>query len=91
LQAYRINQVDTNIFSPFTPDAVAKIAELSEFNASKILKMSYEVLERAVEKNIAEINLDFVLAIDEATQLTEQRQVSGISEADTKDLMKESE
>ncbi|MEA5552893.1 hypothetical protein VB713_18270 [Anabaena cylindrica UHCC 0172] len=91
LQAYRINQADTNTFSPFTQDAVAKIAELSEFNASKILKLAYEVLERAVDKNIAEINLDFVLAIDEATQLTEQRQVSGISEADTKDLMKESE
>jgi len=91
LQAYRINQVDTNKFSPFTQDALAKIAELSEFNASKILKMAYEVLERAVDNNVEEINLDLVLAIDEASQRTEQRQVSGISEADTKDLMKESE
>lgn len=91
LQAYRINQLDSDKFSPFTQNAVAKIAELSEFNASKILKMAYEVLELAVDKNTAQINLDFVLAIDEATQLTEQRQVSGISEAETKDLMKESE
>jgi len=91
LQAYRIDQLDSDKISPFTQDAIAMIAELSEFNASKILKMAYEVLERAVDTNTAQISLDFVLAIDEATQLTEQRQVSGISEAETKDLMKESE
>lgn len=91
LQAYRVNQVDADTFSPFTQDAVAKIAELSEFNASKILKMAYEVLERAVDQNVYEIDIGFVLANDEENQLTEQRQVSGISEAKTKDLTKESE
>jgi len=54
--------------------------------------MAYEVLERAVDQNVAEIDVDFVLSADEANQLAEQRQVSGISETATKkDLMKESE
>ncbi len=91
LQAYRIKPVDTHTYSPFTQEAVSKIAELSEFNASKILKMAYEVLERAVDQNILEIDVEFVLATNEANQMTEQRQVSGISEANTKDLMKEAE
>jgi len=52
--------------------------------------MAYEVLERAVDQNVAEIDVDFVLSTDEANQ-AEQRQVSGISETATKDLMKKSE
>jgi hypothetical protein len=91
LQAYRINEVAADTFSPFTKEAVARIADLNEFNASKILKMAYEVLERGVDQNVDKIDVDFVLSTDEANQLAEQRQVSGISEADTKDLMKESE
>lgn len=91
LQAYRIQEVPPDTFSPFSKDAVVRIAELSEFNASKILKMAYEVLERAVEQSAPEINVDFVLSTDETNQLAEQRQVSGISETATKDLMKESE
>ncbi|HBB30999.1 MAG TPA: hypothetical protein DDZ80_10355 [Cyanobacteria bacterium UBA8803] len=91
LQAYRIKEVPADTFSPFNKNAIARIAELSEFNASKILKMAYEVLERAVEQNVAEVDVDFVLSTDEAGQLAEQRQVSGISETATKDLMKESD
>jgi len=51
--------------------------------------MAYEVLERAVDQNVAEIDVDFVLSTDEANP-AEQRQVSGIFQA-TKDLMKKSE
>jgi hypothetical protein len=91
LQAYRINEVDANTFAPFTEDSVAKIAELNEFNASKILKMAYEVLERAIDQKVSEIDTEFVLSTDETNQLSEQRQVSGISETETKDLMRESE
>jgi hypothetical protein len=58
LQAYRIHQENINILHPFTEDAVAQIAELSDYNASKILKMACEVLERGVERNAQEISLD---------------------------------
>ncbi|OKH55544.1 hypothetical protein NIES2101_03950 [Calothrix sp. HK-06] len=91
LQAYRIHTENTNELYPFTEEAVAKIAELSEYNASKILKMAYEVLERAVERMVQEINIDFVLTTDDSNPIAEERPVSGISDAKTKDLMRESE
>lgn len=62
LQAYRINNESTNKLYPFTEESIAKIAELSEYNASKILKMAYEVLERAIDSKFELINLDLVLA-----------------------------
>lgn len=61
LQAYRINNESTNKLYPFTEECIAKIAELSEYNASKILKMAYEVLERAINSKVELINLDLVL------------------------------
>ena len=88
LQSYRITDVGSDNFLPFTKEAVGKIAELNDFNASKILKMAYEILERAVDQNIRKIDSEFIQSIDEA-QLAEQPSASGISEASTKDLMKE--
>jgi hypothetical protein len=43
---------------PFTESAVIKIGELSEYNAAKILKMSYDLLDKAAE-------LDGQVIIDE--------------------------
>ncbi len=77
LQAYRIHQESTNKLYPFTEEAVAKIAEFSEYNASKILKMAYEVLERAVEKKVQEINLGFVLTIEESNLIAEEHPFQG--------------
>lgn len=62
LQAYRINKESTHQLHPFTKDSIAKIAELSDYNASKILKMAYELLETAIDNKIELINLDLVLA-----------------------------
>jgi hypothetical protein len=88
LQYYRVSDVSADNFFPFTKEAIGKLAELNDFNASKILKMAYEVLERAVEQNAQKIDIEFIQSIDEA-QLAEQPGASGISEANTKDLMKE--
>lgn len=58
---YRIDTQKKNGLSPFTEGAVTKIGELSEFNAAKILKMSYELLDKAA--NIPEqivIDEDFI-------------------------------
>lgn len=89
LQSYRTTPAG-DPFAPFSKEAVAKIAELSEFNASKILKMSYEVLERARDKNATLIDADFVSESDDTTAL-EQSQTGGIHDAPTKNLMQESE
>ncbi len=89
LQAYRTKDT-INSFDPFTKEAVSKIAELSEFNASKILKMAYEVLEKAVDSKSSVIDESFVLDSDDVIP-SEQRQTGGIHDAPTKDLMQESE
>ena len=89
LQSYRINPND-DPFAPFEKEAVVKMAELSEFNASKILKMSYEVLERARIQNISNIGASFVMESDDGNTV-EQRQTGGIHDAPTKNLMQDSE
>lgn len=88
LQSYRISNVSNDDFFPFSKEAIERIAELNDLNASKILKMAYEILERAVEQNVREIDVDFVTSNDE-NHFAEQNNASGISEATTKDLMKE--
>lgn len=88
LQSFRISNVSADNFFPFTKESIEKIAELNDLNASKILKMAYEVLEQAVDQNIREIDVDFITSSDE-NQFAEQHPASGISEAVTKDLMKE--
>lgn len=88
LQSYRISNVAADSFFPFTREAIEKMAELNDLNASKILKMAYEVLEQAVEQNIREIDVDFINSNDEI-RFAEQHHTSGLSEAVTKDLNKE--
>ena len=48
LSEYRIDSSKSDDLYPFTQDAVTKIGELSEFNAAKILRMAYELLDKAV-------------------------------------------
>jgi hypothetical protein len=90
LKEYRITPTDSDGLAPFTEDAVAKISELSDSNASKILKMAYEILERAVVQNVSQIDIDFVLSDEEAI-LLEQKQARGINDTSTKDLPQEAQ
>jgi len=89
LQAYRITSTDSDNLAPFTEEAVIKIGELGDFNASKILKMAYEVLERAVARNVLQIDAGFVLSDGDEIAPSEQKQASGIHSAPTKDLTQE--
>jgi hypothetical protein len=47
LSEYRIDTSKHDSLFPFTEGTVNKIGELSELNAAKILKMAYELLEKA--------------------------------------------
>jgi hypothetical protein len=47
LFAYRITDTGQNDLSPFTEEAVNRIGELSEYNAAKILKNAFLLLEKA--------------------------------------------
>ena len=87
LKAYRISSTKSNDLSPFTQEAIEKITEISEFNASKILKMAYELLERAVDEKREEISVDMIMN-DEIEGVKEQSNRS-IYDASTKNLMQE--
>ncbi len=45
IKEYRIKKTSTNDLFPFTEDAIHKIAEISELNASKILKWAYVLID----------------------------------------------
>lgn len=47
LLEYRIDPTKSDGLSPFTEGAAHQMGELSEFNAAKILRMAYELLEKA--------------------------------------------
>ncbi len=89
LQTYRITPTGSDRLAPFTEEAVIKIGELGDFNASRILKMAYEVLERAVAQNVPQIDAGFVLSDGDEIAPSEQKQASGIHNAPTKDLTQE--
>lgn len=90
LHEYRITPTEPASVEPFTKDAIEKMAELSELNASSILKMAYEVLERATDRGVLSIDGDFVSGSDQAIE-AEERQAKGIHDTPTKDLRTESE
>ena len=65
------------------------MGELSGLNAARVLKMAYEVLERAADQGIAEIDSDFIFSEDIESALLEHKDIGGIHDAPTKDLMQE--
>ena len=86
LDEYRVNPDERKTLTPFTKEAISRIADQSEFNASRILKTCYEVLERAISQGAQEINLAFLNTADEVP-FDEGVQSSGIHDAPTRNLM----
>ncbi|HEY0764032.1 MAG TPA: hypothetical protein VGD61_16775 [Pyrinomonadaceae bacterium] len=88
LSEYRIAPVGSDPLSPFTNDAVRLIGEMSEYNASKILKTAYELLEKAASlENQAIIDRDFVLANKGGIEITTEIARDN-KETEPEDLMK---
>lgn len=88
LDYYRINPTNTEDISPFTVDAVTKIAELSELNAAKALKLAYEVLERAADTGLSTIDAEAVIGSSDEL-VPDTQDAGGIHDARTKDLFRE--
>jgi len=91
LQAYRTQPTNGNKYFPFTEGAVGKIADMSEFNASKILNKAYEVLERVADENVLEISEDYIIVAENASFPEERSKNVGLQDATPKNLMKEAE
>ncbi len=81
LKEYRIkNKKPETEIHPFTEEALKKIAELSKFNAAKILKNLYSLLSKAAEKNIPLIDGEFVQKEQNILETQKQESISLESE-----------
>lgn len=90
LNAYRLKHASSSDLSPFHKDAISFIAESNEFNASKILKKAYEVLEKAADQDVKIIDVSFIKSLESNNSL-EERPSSGIHDAKTVDLRDKTE
>jgi hypothetical protein len=88
LSEYRIDKTGDDSLFPFTNDAVSLIGEMSEYNAAKILKTSYELLEKAATEDQKIIDGEFVSANKGGLEITPDKGAPAIEDAESKDLMK---
>ncbi len=89
LEEYRIKAVPWRDLDPFTPEAVDRIAELSEYNAGKILRASCDLLAKAVQDSgRTVIDADFVKAHSEGLDHDREDDVAFIEDPDAEDLKK---
>ena len=92
LAAYRISGSRCDPLFPFSNGSVSAIGEASEYNAAKILKTSYDLLEQAaLEEGVVEIDEKFVAENKERHQTAVDKAVKGIDTAPTTDLRKKAE
>lgn len=84
ISEYRIEN-DSSIM-PFTEDAVRIIGEKCEYNAAKILRLSYNLIEYAVNEKCPDINKEVVEKLLQITPIETEQKVS-IMEAQSEDLM----
>lgn len=89
LAEYRIDPKASPPLFPFTEDAISKIGELSEYNAAKILKMAYDLLDKASEtKDQLKIDETFVNCNKGPQQESSDKTIPTIENADSTDLQK---
>lgn len=87
LNEYRIDSNKGNSLYPFTEGAVNKMGELSEFNAAKILRMAYELLEKAsLSTSTIIIDEDFISNNRGIGEIGEEQELN-IGSVKTTDLL----
>ncbi len=89
LSEYRISGASPSPLFPFTEEAISIISEISEYNAAKILKMSYDLLEKAADLSDQEIIDDsFVRNNIDVQTGTEEKNLPTIGNEESLDLIK---
>lgn len=92
LAAYRIPDYHSDPLLPFTTSSVSMIGESSEYNAAKILKTSYDLLEQAaLEDGVGEINERFVDENRGRHETAAEKAVRTIDSAPATDLLKKAQ
>jgi hypothetical protein len=89
LAEYRIGREKVDKLFPFTKGAVSKIGELSEYNAAKILKMAYDLLDKASTiPSQTRIDERFVTDNKGGQEDSSDGSLPKIEDADSVDLLK---
>jgi hypothetical protein len=89
LSEYRIKE-ETNTLNPFTEEAITKIGEMNEYNAARILRDSYLLLEIAAKEGIESIDEDFVIKIKKEKEDLEEETTSKIEDLKSVNLLSKS-
>lgn len=90
LEEYRMNKVSDDMLFPFTECAIAKIGALAEYNATNILKMAYNLLDRASEISDSTVTIDakFVSQNMSDQETDGYKSAPAIENAESTDLQK---
>ena len=89
LSEYRLAGSKVDPLYPFTGDAIEQIGELSEYNAAKILKMAYDLVELVVTSSDAkQIDREFVLSKKALLEETANKNVHRLENVEGIDLQK---
>ena len=90
LDEYRIVGSKHKGLYPFTEEAISKIGDISEYNAARILKAAYELLDKAAfSEGLTEIDVAFVLQNKSLQDDVLGRGIPAIRDADSIDLREE--
>lgn len=92
LSEYRIGGAGVDALFPFTEGAVSRIGEISEYNAAKILKMAYDLLDKASETN-SQVTIDEAFVNDNRGIQGDSsaKAIATIDDAQSVDLLKKAE
>ena len=88
LAEYRKDDASGDPLFPFTEEAVAKIGELAEHNASKILKISYDLLDKASDNANQTVIDEKFLMDNKGGDDRIDKNVASIEDAESTDLLK---
>jgi hypothetical protein len=86
LEAYRIKNDDIDPLAPFTDSAIEYIGQASEFNASRMLKTAYELIEIAASNKTKCIDKEFVTTQKTSHSVDPDKGMPTIDEAHSEDL-----
>ena len=88
LDEFRIDKTSSDHFFPFSKGVIKSIGEMSEYNASKMLKMAFELLEKAIDDNsVLNINNDFFEQHIKDLGVQEKRDTVSIMDIESTDLL----
>lgn len=91
LSEYRISSTDASDLTPFTEHAAERIGELSEYNAAKILKKAYLLLEMAsLSDGGCVINEEYVNSATSELESGVDKSIPDIGDTSSVDLMRKS-